>query len=1303
VSRAAGTTYRHRTVTFSRCILVSVAATEPHVLDDQGEVLKPYVPRLQIEWVRDSPQATHRSVEGSLAFVDLSGFTALTESLNRRGKIGAELLRDTLDPIFCALLEEAYRWGAGLLKWGGDAMLLLFEGADHEHRAARAAWEMQKTIERVGRVRVGSSRTSLRMSIGIATGAIDFFMAGSVHRELLVAGPIATETAAIEGAVDAGEIGISPALAGRLASSSVGRAKENAFLLVAPPDADEAPAPNVGRVSGLDVASCIPVAAREHVLLERSEPEHRAVTAVFFDLMNTDTLLAELGPAAFAEALDERISSIEEAGARYEVAFNVTDVSKGSVKVLLTAGAPSSTGHDEEQALRLVRDVMDSPGTIPMRAGLDAGRVFTGDFGPPYRRTYAVLGDAINTAARVMARAEPGQILATDVVLERSRTTFETTPIKPFAAKGKAEPVKASLVGAIAGRREERIVDTPFVGRERELEAFDHVLEDVGARNAWVVEIAGPSGIGKTRLIREALAAKPELRVFRTACEEYEASTPYHALRDVLHRLLGIAPGGTPADSERALRAAVADADPELIPWVPMLGILLGLDLPPTPETKALDERFLRETLAAVTCRLLAARLDAEPFVLVVEDAQFLDDSSADLLRRLSKAGDELPHALVVARTQPQGVWTDIENEELRFIAFDLLPLSERNAAEIVEIATDEQPFRPHEVEELARRSGGSPLFLVELLNVARAAGTTDVLPDSVEAVVTADIDRLSASDRIALRYAAVLGVAFEEALLVATLGDDVTPDESLWERLRGFVDRDADGRLRFRNTLVHDAAYEGLPFRRRRELHGRVGLLLESRAGGDSGDETGVLAAHFFHAGDHERAWRYSRLSGDQAKGIYANVDAASFYARALQTARRFRGATGGEIAAVAESLGDVRYRLGEFEAAGEAYRLSLRHIAGDRIEEARLLLKQALIPWRLGRYSQALGRVTRGLRLIEGLDDAAASRERANLYARKAVIRQRQGRALEAIEWCKRTIEVAEGPDAQEALAQAQYVLDWAYATLGRFDEAVYSERALAIYEDLGNLERQGAILNNLGAIAYYQAKWTEALGFYERAQQVWERSGDQWSASFAVVNRAEVLLDQGRLDEAEPLMRESLRIARASRSGPRIAETARYLGILLARLGRGDEARRLLVEAHDEYERAGESNEVLVTEARLAEFLVVEGSAAEALDRADRTFERSAAFDGIFPLGPTLHRVRGLALLQLSRFDEARSALDESLESARKAGADYEAALALDALTVLGRLEGENPETAERERDAIFARLGVVATPEFPLPPD
>ncbi|HEY6829237.1 MAG TPA: adenylate/guanylate cyclase domain-containing protein, partial [Gemmatimonadaceae bacterium] len=159
------------------------AATTDVVFEDEGELLKPYVPRLLIEWVQTAPEIHVHAREGTLAFVDISGFTALTERLASRGKIGAEVLRDTLDGVFKALLDEAYAWGAGLLKWGGDALLLLFDDAAHPERAARAAWEMQRTIERVGRIRVGSDVVTLRMSIGIASGNIDFFSAGSQHRE----------------------------------------------------------------------------------------------------------------------------------------------------------------------------------------------------------------------------------------------------------------------------------------------------------------------------------------------------------------------------------------------------------------------------------------------------------------------------------------------------------------------------------------------------------------------------------------------------------------------------------------------------------------------------------------------------------------------------------------------------------------------------------------------------------------------------------------------------------------------------------------------------------------------------------------------------------------------------------------------------------------------------------------------------------------------------------------------------------------------------------------------------------------
>ena len=141
-----------------------------------------------------------------------------------------------------------------------------------------------------------AARSPCACRSGSRPGKLDFFTAGSVHRELLITGPGATETVTIEAIADAGEIGISHALAALLDPACIGPAKEQALLLVAPPDIERQRAPDVGSVDGIDIASCIPIAARAHVLLERSEPEHRTITAAFIDLMDTDDLLAAPRP-----------------------------------------------------------------------------------------------------------------------------------------------------------------------------------------------------------------------------------------------------------------------------------------------------------------------------------------------------------------------------------------------------------------------------------------------------------------------------------------------------------------------------------------------------------------------------------------------------------------------------------------------------------------------------------------------------------------------------------------------------------------------------------------------------------------------------------------------------------------------------------------------------------------------------------------------------------------------------------------------------------------------------------------------
>ena len=184
--------------------------------------LLPYVPKLLLSWTPTGDDPRHMRIAGSLAFVDISGFTRLTERLARKGKVGAEEMSDILSATFSGLLEEARDDGADLVKWGGDAVLLLFQGHDHAHRAARAAHRMRATLRDIGRLPTTSGTVVLRMSVGVHSGDFDFFLVGDpdVHRELLISGPAASVTAEVEGAAEAGQIGLSGATAASTAGCS---------------------------------------------------------------------------------------------------------------------------------------------------------------------------------------------------------------------------------------------------------------------------------------------------------------------------------------------------------------------------------------------------------------------------------------------------------------------------------------------------------------------------------------------------------------------------------------------------------------------------------------------------------------------------------------------------------------------------------------------------------------------------------------------------------------------------------------------------------------------------------------------------------------------------------------------------------------------------------------------------------------------------------------------------------------------------------------------------------------------------
>ncbi len=1270
-----------------------------------AEAARPYVPRLLLEWLAESPERTSRTVDGTVAFVDISGFTRLSERLARQGRVGAEVLSETIGTCFERLLDVAYDNGAGLLKFGGDALLLLFTGPGHESNACRAAFEMQARLRATGVVECFGTRVVLRMSIGVHSGAFDVFLVGASHRELIIAGPAASETVRLEAAAGAGEILVSPATAAALPPGVLGGCKGPGMLLRRAPAGRPPGRSDLAEQPDVDVRDCLPVALRQHLVTGAVECEHKAVTVAFVHFDGTDALLADAGAQAMAAELHRLVQDVQRAADRYGVCFLGSDVDQDGGKLLLASGAPVSRGRDEELLLLALREVLADDRVLDLRVGVHAGHVFAGEIGPSYRRTYTVMGDAVNLAARVMAHAAAGELLATEDVLARTAVAFDTRPLEPFRVKGKSAPVRAAAVGQVRDRTGATATTCPpLVGRTAELLVLRTGLASATSGRGRLVALVGEAGIGKSRLVDELVALAADMRVVRVGCQPYDALTPWSALGSLLRGALALPGDVTAEEVGRVLLKLLAERAPELLAWAPLLAAPLGAALAPTPEIDRLDAEARRRRMQD-TCAQLLALLLRTPTVIVVEDAQWMDDPTGELIRHLSHDLADRPWLVCVTRRDvPSGFWP-VPGPDIEVLR--PAPLAGVALVELAEALSEARPLAPHELAALTERSGGNPLFLMELVATAATSCGTSVLPDSLEAVVVARLDCLPAADRSLLRRLSVLGSSFEHALACDVLAGSLpAANDPAWQRLDEFVFKDG-GRLRFRQALLRDGAYETLPFRLRRELHAAVGEALEQtlEQADEAAHTAGLLSLHFFHARCYDKAWRYAQVAAEQARAEYANVEAADLYGRALAAAEQ-QGRPAAERAAVLESLGDVRCRLGEFPAAAAAYRAAHRLVPQDPVTEARLLLKQGTTRQRTGRFRAAAKWLARAQRAVADVDGQEAARARAQVAVAFASLAKDEGRWSRVVTWATRCIDEAEQAQDKDALAHAYSLIDTALLVLGRIEQVGYGDRALALYLELDDLWGQGVVLNNLGAKAYWRGQWDDAVALYERSQAAWLQIGDSVNAAISMANIGEIRCDQGRLDEAEALLTRAQRIWTAAGDRASMAFAASNLGRLAARDGRFEQAATLLAAAAADFTASGARGELLEVDVRVAESLVLQGRYAEARPRIARAALQDA---GTTPRAagqhaPALRRLAGWCHLGTGDLQGARVALETSLTAGRERGADYEIALTLQALHALALHDGCDPGTAAQESARLLAGLGVVRVsepPRVPLP--
>jgi class 3 adenylate cyclase/tetratricopeptide (TPR) repeat protein/ABC-type cobalamin transport system ATPase subunit len=1192
--------------------------------------LAPYVPRLVVEWLQDHDAETHRCLPGTLAFVDISGFTALTERLARKGHVGAEEMSDALNATFGHLIEVADGQGADLVKWGGDAILLMFDGPGHAARACAAAYDMRARLRKVGHLSTTAGRIDLRMSVGIHSGDFHYFLVGdpALHRELLVTGPAASETARLEGVATAGQIVVSSATAALLDEEAVGEQVDpHGRLLRRRPTGTDVQDRARTTQPRTDVGQVLPVAIREHLLAGPGMPEHRTIAVGFVQFAGTDALLTDEGPEATALALDDCIRNVSHAAAAHGVTFFETDINADGGKIMLTSGAPRTAGHDADRLLRTARRILDHQGRLPLRIGANTGHVFSGDFGPPFRRTYSVKGDAINLAARIMGKAAPGQLLATVPAYDHAETTFEATPVGPFTLKGKAVPVPAVAIGAITGgprRRERR--ENPLVGRDREMAVLHEALAAACAGHGGVVQLLGEAGIGKSRLMAELAASAGAAEVHTMVCDEYETATPYAAFQPLLGALVDVDEHLAAPDARERLAARVEEVAPRLTEWLPLVGDVLGVAVPETPSTADLDDEFRKARLEAVVLDLLRSLLPG-PTLLTVDDAQHMDPASADLLNRLTAETGHRPWLVVVSRRdQPVG-W--IPADGLESVELRVAPLRADDAMRLALTAAGEQTLPRPALAALARKAGGNPLFLQSLVSQAGPAGAVGSLPESIEEVVASQIDQLSPPQRRVLRHAAVLGSQFEITELATLLPDLAGAlEDHLRDALADFlVPADGGAELRFRHGLIREVAYQGLAYRARRRMHDQVGLAMERT---QAAARPGLLSFHFLHAGRYDKAWTYARTAGEHARRMYANTEATELLGRAVEAGRRLPHGTvpPAEMGLVLESLGDCWFTIGSTTAAADAYRQAHRYVRDDLYASARMVAKEAMVDGRQRKFPQAMRRISRALHDFDGLASAEAHTARSILQRRYAISRASQGRLEDAIAWGTEAVEQAKRADDPTVLAPAYATLHAIHLAIGQDTYRTLGALALQSYVDINDLSGQAQCTNNLAVEALGDNRWVEAATMFGRAAELYRRIGDTDNEGVALCNHAEVLVNQGRTEAALPLLDDALEIARSVDDHELVALVLRQLGRARSRDGRTDEGIALLQEARDLFERIDAPEEVRGVDLSIAEAALLAGDVDTTLRVTGVLLGNEEAGD----LEAEVRSLRGFALLRV-----------------------------------------------------------------------
>jgi class 3 adenylate cyclase len=659
---------------------------------------------------------------------------------------------------------------------------------------------------------------------------------------------------------------------------------------VLPPGARFCPECGHALAGTLTPARYTPRHISEQILAVRGaiEGERKQVSVLFCDIVASSALAGELGPEEFHLVIDRFFRDALAEVHRYEGTINQF-LGDGFMALF---GAPIAHEDHAQRAVLAALGVA-ARAEVKIRIGINSGLVVVGAIGDDLRVDYTAFGDTTVLAARLQAAAAPGAVLVSQQTAALVRGYFQLEEVAPVEVKERTvRPLRVMGLGTRTARIASGDEMSPFTGRDRELAELQRALEVAADGEGQVVGVAGDPGLGKSRLALEfCRLAEPHAAVLEGRCLSYGASIAYLPLFELVRHACGIAADDSPtlAGTKIELKVKALELDVSLAQYLRHAFGLPASD----PGLAALDPRTIRTRTFAALSQLLVAQAGRQPMVLLLEDLHWIDQTSQEFLAGFV---DELPSVPILLLATYRSGYSPPWIGKSYTSQLALRPLSTAESEKIVAsmLASGDRAS----AAAIAERGEGNPFFLEELARASRdqttdAAGVT--VPQTVQQVLAARIDRLPADQKAAIQLAAVLGREFSLDLAEEVWDGDV-PLEARLQELKGLEflrERHglAERTFMFSHVLTREVAYDGMLEARRRELHGRAGACVEHSEASQRFEHCELLAYHYSRSADPGRAVPYLAVAADRAKDRYANEEAIRLHKEALSIVRSQAG----------------------------------------------------------------------------------------------------------------------------------------------------------------------------------------------------------------------------------------------------------------------------------------------------------------------------------------------------------------------------------------------------------------------------